>query len=97
MPCEYNVTCPCLPDDCQKGLRPCGCCYECKGKVGSKCSGLLVPCESGLMCVNSKGIGLPQVYWYDFTFHGTCEKVDSCQVITNYNTYDYVPLAILPE
>ena len=43
MPCEYNVTCPCLPDYCQKGLRPCGCCYECKGKVGHKCSGLLVP------------------------------------------------------
>ena len=43
LPCEYNTTCQCLPENCQKALRPCGCCYECMGKVGESCSGLMVP------------------------------------------------------
>ncbi|KAI0215388.1 hypothetical protein LSAT2_032567 [Lamellibrachia satsuma] len=112
-PCDLTKTCPCVPDDCEKGLRPCGCCYECKGKVGAACSGLDIPstavaagvnaanhaatypdchrrelsssaCESDLMCVNSKGVALPQLRWYDMAFQGTCQKVASCQVIENY-------------
>ncbi|MRC57041.1 hypothetical protein GH877_30845, partial [Bacillus thuringiensis] len=53
--CAPDVKCPTLPDDCQPTTRPCGCCRECKGKVGARCSNFGLTCESGLMCVNKLG------------------------------------------
>ena len=34
------------------------------------------------MCVNQNGVAVSFVRWDHFSFVGTCQKVDLCQVIT---------------
>ncbi|KAK2171583.1 hypothetical protein NP493_1041g01048 [Ridgeia piscesae] len=80
--CSPNVKCPTLPDDCEPTKRGCGCCFECKGKVGATCSNFGLTCESGLMCVNTRGVAKALVQWDNFGFRGTCQEVDMCQLLT---------------
>ena len=49
--------------------------------------GLVGRCESDLMCVDAKGVALPDIDWVDFNFRGTCQKVTSCQVIKEYDPH----------
>ncbi|KAI0215385.1 hypothetical protein LSAT2_032563 [Lamellibrachia satsuma] len=82
LPCDKTKPCPCLPEGCEAGFRPCGCCPECKLTEGMKCHSMSLPCASDLMCVNKKGVAKRLLKWHEFSFKGTCKSVESCQVIS---------------
>lgn len=76
-PCDklQSLRCPSLPANCKKTRRPCGCCKECVGQFGDKCSASTARCVNGLLCVNERGEAVERVPWFMKRFQGTCQNV----------------------